>query len=117
MLWMKFDAQGAIESICSEPLPDHEAYVAHSAIAALPTQSAAPMQCAECDCDNPPHGCNWIKAGPSLADALELPEIKAMVEAAFCEGYYMGKDGAWDSYSRAWPHSDAFTTLQNNKTE
>jgi hypothetical protein len=22
----------------------------------------APMQCAECDCDNPPHGCNWIKA-------------------------------------------------------
>jgi hypothetical protein len=22
----------------------------------------APVQCAECDCDNPPHGCNWIKA-------------------------------------------------------
>jgi hypothetical protein len=21
-----------------------------------------PVQCAECDCDNPPHGCNWIKA-------------------------------------------------------
>jgi hypothetical protein len=39
------------------------------------------MKCAECDCDNPPHGCNWIKAGPSLAEALELPEIKALVEA------------------------------------
>lgn len=23
-----------------------------------------PMRCAECDCDNPPHGCNWIKTGP-----------------------------------------------------
>jgi hypothetical protein len=54
---------------------------------------------------------------PTLAEALELPEIKAQVEAAFCEGYYMGKDGAWDCYSRAWEYSDAFTTLLNNKKE
>jgi hypothetical protein len=44
-------------------------------------------------------------------------ERSAQVEAAFCEGYYMCKDGAWDSYSRAWPNSDAFAALQNNKTE
>jgi hypothetical protein len=25
--------------------------------------SREPMRCAECDCDNPPDGCNWIKAG------------------------------------------------------
>jgi len=40
-----------------------------------------PMKCAECDCDNPPQGCNWIKSGPSLADVLELPEIRALVDA------------------------------------
>ena len=76
-----------------------------------------PMKCAECDCDNPPHGCNWIKSGPSLADALELPEIKAMVEAAFCEGYIMGNDGAWDCSSRAWEYSDTLAALLNNKKE
>jgi NTP pyrophosphatase (non-canonical NTP hydrolase) len=26
---------------------------------------APAMRCAECDCDNPPHDCNWIKPGPS----------------------------------------------------
>jgi hypothetical protein len=44
-------------------------------------------------------------------------ERSAQVEAAFCEGYCMGKDGAWDCSSRAWEDSDAFTTLQNNKKE
>jgi hypothetical protein len=34
-------------------------------------------------------------------DVLELPEIKALVEAAFCEGYIMGNVGAWDCSSRA----------------
>jgi hypothetical protein len=24
----------------------------------------ATIQCAECDCGNPPHGCNWIKVEP-----------------------------------------------------
>jgi hypothetical protein len=31
-----------------------------------------PMKCAECDCDNPPHGCNWIKSGPSLEGVLRV---------------------------------------------
>ena len=53
------------------------------AIAALPTQADAPMKCAECDCDNPPHGCNWIKSGPSLADALaKLAQIKKAWEGS-----------------------------------
>jgi hypothetical protein len=26
-------------------------------------ERSEPMQCAECDCGNPPHDCNWIKAG------------------------------------------------------
>ena len=52
-----------------------------------------------------------LLAAKALLD-IEAEQIGAQVEAAFCEGYYMGKDGAWDSYSRAWPHSDALAALQ-----
>jgi hypothetical protein len=70
-----------------------------------------PMKCAECDCDNPPHGCNWIKAGPSLADALELPEIKALIEAANgIHGFGINAD----AHTRLVA---ALAALQNNKKE
>jgi hypothetical protein len=49
---------------------------------------------------------------PTLTDELELQEIKSLLEAAFCEGFYAGKEGGWGSYRQAWKHSNAFTALQ-----
>ena len=51
---------------------------------------------------------------PTLADALELPEIKALVEAAFYEGFAEGMDGGWDEgdHADAWKKSAALTALQ-----
>jgi len=42
----------------------------------IDAEAPAPMRCAECDCDNPPHGCNWIKPGP------EAPARSVSVEQA-----------------------------------
>jgi hypothetical protein len=53
-----------------------------------------------------------MRPKPTLSDELELQEIKFLLEAAFCEGFYAGKNSDWKSYSHAWKHSDAFTALQ-----
>jgi hypothetical protein len=74
-----------------------------------PTLGDAPLQCAECDCGNPPHACNWIKAGPSLTEAL--------VEAAFFEGFNEGNRDAWYSAKSAWQQSDTLAALQKGGVE
>jgi hypothetical protein len=53
-----------------------------------------------------------MRPKPTLSDELELQEIKSLLEAAFCEGFYAGKEGGWGSYRQAWKHSNAFTALQ-----
>jgi hypothetical protein len=55
-----------------------------------------------------------MRPKPTLKDALELPEIKALVEDAFSEGFAEGRDGGWigGDYTYAWKHSNAFTALQ-----
>jgi|GEM_PF-3847698 len=44
---------------------------ARATLAQLDAEPA--MRCAECDCDNPPHGCNWIAPGP-LAEPAGVSE-------------------------------------------
>ncbi len=35
-LWMKIDGEGLIDSICTAPFPDHDAYISYRAIEAIP---------------------------------------------------------------------------------
>lgn len=35
-LWMQIDGEGRIESICTAPFPDHDAYISYRAIEAIP---------------------------------------------------------------------------------
>jgi len=55
-----------------------------------------------------------MRPKPKLADALELPEIKALVEDAFCEGFAEGSDGGWigGDYTYAWKKSAALAAIQ-----
>lgn len=51
---------------------------------------------------------------PTLSDALELPEIKALVEAAFNEGFLAGTQDGWINNPRmekAWKHSRTLAAL------
>jgi hypothetical protein len=48
---------------------------------------------------------------PTLGDALELPEIKALVEQSFFEGFHNGK-AAWGTDKMAWEASDTLAALQ-----
>lgn len=42
----------------------------------LATIEPAPVQrCAECDCDNPPDGCNWIAADPAPVSVREAARV------------------------------------------
>lgn len=50
-------------SVSERDQADPWGIMARAAIAAMPE----PMRCAECDCGNPPHDCNWIKPGPYAA--------------------------------------------------
>jgi hypothetical protein len=56
-----------------------------------------PMKCAECDCDNPPQGCNWIKSGPSLADAVALIDAEATKIAVLASGLEPSRQAALES--------------------
>jgi len=64
----------AILALIDTPAPDH-IVDADNTIAPV---IAPAMRCAECDCDNPPHDCNWIKPGPcapaqpSVQEAAQL---------------------------------------------
>jgi hypothetical protein len=55
-----------------------------------------------------------MRPKPTLADAVELPEIKALVEDAFCEGFAEGSDGGWigGDYTYAWKKSAALAAIQ-----
>jgi hypothetical protein len=58
------------------------------------------------------HAVKAIPASPLLAAAMQLPEIKALVEKAFSEGFDEGNRDVWYSAKSAWQQSAALAALQ-----
>lgn len=76
-------------------LQQHYLTMADAALAEMGTV----QRCAECDCDNPPDGCNWIAAEPA----------QSVREAAFTEAADRVEKIVWTEGTGSARDRDVFT--------
>lgn len=82
--------------------------MARQALATLDADTPTPMRCAECDCGNPPDGCNWIKPGPLAdtpaphSDDLAVDRFAAEMKAKLAKKRAGGR-GGWDDPNQCTP--------------
>jgi hypothetical protein len=72
-----------------------------------------PMRCAECDCDNPPYGCTWIKTTAPQPDPIGAAWLRVKPLLDLVEEFTTAVFHLMDNSETSGPVDDPTITLWN----